>query len=153
MLNLCDQLISLNSKPVTGPYISDGLFGLLFCIAALLHSIIHLIGQCGQIILKLLLLVYQASVLEQQSLGLLLFCDFILIQFDEIWVTCYLRVQQVDPLSGLEQLMLSQLACSVILLQQSPELLHLRGEQIVSALCHSHLFLQLLVLVNILVQL
>lgn len=48
-------------------YISDGLFGLLLCISALLHSIVHLIRQHGQITLQLLLLVDKSSVLKQNS--------------------------------------------------------------------------------------
>lgn len=68
-------------------------------------------------------------------------------------VSSYLRVQQVDSLCGLKQLMLSQLARAVVLLQQSPELLHLSSKQVVSALGHRSLLLQLIILVNSLVQL
>lgn len=41
------------------PHISDGLFGFLFCISALLHSVIHLARQRGEITLQLFLLIEQ----------------------------------------------------------------------------------------------
>lgn len=65
----------------------------------------------------------------------------------------YLRVQQVDPLCGLEQLMLSQLACTLVLLEQRPELLHLSSQQVVSAFCHCDLLLQLFIVVSSLIEL
>lgn len=67
------------------PYISDGLLGLLVCVAAFMRSLVQISGQHRQVTLQLLFLV------------------------DE---PCVLEVQQVNPLGGLQQLVLGQFCSS-----------------------------------------
>lgn len=73
----------------------------------------------------------------------------------ETWdpVVPHLGVEQVDPLSGLQQLLLCQLPAPLCLLQCCPQLLHLRQQQVVAALQGSCLLLQVIVVALSVIQL
>lgn len=65
----------------------------------------------------------------------------------------HLGVEQVDPLGGLQQLLLRQLPAPLRLLQRCPQLLHLRQQQVVAALQGGRLLLQVIVVALRVIQL
>ena len=65
----------------------------------------------------------------------------------------HLRVEQVDPLSGLQQLLLCQLPAPLSLLQGGPQLLHLRQQEVVAAFQGGRLLLQIIILALGVIQL
>lgn len=67
-------------------------------------------------------------------------------------MTPNLRVQQLNPLSDVDQFLLRQLATSVRLLQRRPDLLVLCHHQVVAALCDGELFLEVFLTVQCFIQ-
>ena len=132
-----------------GPHVGDGLLRFLFSVPRVPAGILDLTLELREVRLQLLLGVDEAGVLPREEQGYHLACPR---PGPGRLPSAHLGVQELDALTGIQELLLCDLPAPLRLLQGGPQLLDLSLQQVGSALHDRQLLLQVLLAPESIIQ-